>query len=559
MTNRSRNAVSRRNISTGGYLRKNIIVWKRKHKDYLDKNHEAIIKHINKPLIENSSQLIFDKYKKKLRELKNDERKQITKRKKNIKNFIKKNKTIIEKHDNDTELRLDENSPDYVFKEFKRLVKQWKYEDEFNELVNRYPDFNYQPKRRKKLKPGEKRTRRKKPEPIIPKISLRELKNIINKEYALSIKYKTENELSKIKLVDTKYVLNQNSATPIVEQNIDEQKKFILKLVKHEYKLAEDKTKNETSSNVLGSDKLLKFRLFVKLVFQTSTPSAGIGHFSKVITVDDISESNQNQKEFWKSIDSKIEEELNAVTNKNFDTEDYTIDLYSIDISYSKAPNKGGCCESKYKKENWTKFKEMKFFPGLQYSFRSSSFESRNNNCAFTVFNRKYGISGRSANAKQIPFQIRNKLGLKEGEKIDMKHIPFISEFYNKKFETNYTYMLTDFNGVPYEKFSTFSAFDPKPKIPKNLTKEQIEKQKQDKQIYLAQLAYCSRDENGKIIGPRHKNPTPKKNETKEIKKEIETALDNFVIICYSAEHYSSAGYVSSEIKENVFYVEESF
>jgi len=61
--------------------------------------------------------------------------------KNNIKKFIKKNKSIIDKHDNDTELRLDENSPDYVFKEFKRLVKQWKYVDEFNELIARYPQL----------------------------------------------------------------------------------------------------------------------------------------------------------------------------------------------------------------------------------------------------------------------------------------------------------------------------------------------------------------------------------------------------------------------------------
>ena len=45
---------------------------------------------------------------------------------------------------------MDENSPDYVYKEFKRLVKQWKYEVEFNELVSKYPEFNYQIKRRRK-------------------------------------------------------------------------------------------------------------------------------------------------------------------------------------------------------------------------------------------------------------------------------------------------------------------------------------------------------------------------------------------------------------------------
>jgi len=74
---------------------------------------------------------------------------------------------------------------------------------------------------------------------------LKELKNLINKKYGLSIKYKIENEISKSKIVDHKYLLNLNSATSVVEQNINEQKKFVLNLVKHEYKLAEGKTKNE--------------------------------------------------------------------------------------------------------------------------------------------------------------------------------------------------------------------------------------------------------------------------------------------------------------------------
>jgi len=56
--------MSRRNISpTAARLKRNVSAWKRKHKDDLDKNHEAIIKQINIPLNENSSQETFNKYK----------------------------------------------------------------------------------------------------------------------------------------------------------------------------------------------------------------------------------------------------------------------------------------------------------------------------------------------------------------------------------------------------------------------------------------------------------------------------------------------------------------
>ena len=83
-TNRSRNAMSRRNISPAATkLKRNVNAWIRKLKDDLDKNHEVIIKHINKPLDENSTQLIFNKYKNLIKNLKNDERKKNTRLKKN--------------------------------------------------------------------------------------------------------------------------------------------------------------------------------------------------------------------------------------------------------------------------------------------------------------------------------------------------------------------------------------------------------------------------------------------------------------------------------------------
>ena len=85
MTNRNHNTVSRRNISSAAArLRRNINAWMRKHRDDLDKNHEAIINSINKPLDQYSTDETFNKYKTFLKNLKKNK----TKQKFNIRNFI---------------------------------------------------------------------------------------------------------------------------------------------------------------------------------------------------------------------------------------------------------------------------------------------------------------------------------------------------------------------------------------------------------------------------------------------------------------------------------------
>jgi len=145
-------------VPAAAKLQRNIRDWKRKNAIILEQNKDALNAYVNEPLNQNSSQDVFNKYKIFLKNFKKNK----TKQKKNIKKFEKNNHSILEKHKNDTELKFNENISDDVFKEFKRLVKQWKYEDEFKNLLDRYPEFNYQMKRRKKLQPGEKRTRRKK-------------------------------------------------------------------------------------------------------------------------------------------------------------------------------------------------------------------------------------------------------------------------------------------------------------------------------------------------------------------------------------------------------------
>ena len=59
-------------------------------------------------------------------------------------------------------------------------------------------------------------------------------------------------------------------------------------------------------------------------------------HFSEIIKINDITESNNNPKEFWKSIEEQIENRFNKVLNTQFNSEDYSADLESIEITYAK-------------------------------------------------------------------------------------------------------------------------------------------------------------------------------------------------------------------------------
>ncbi len=55
------------------------------------------------------------------------------------------------------------------------------------------------------------------------------------------------------------------------------------------------------------------------------------------------------------------------------------------------------------------------------------SYKSKNNNCLIQCFNQYYGVNGNELK----PDDVRKALGLTKGEKIDMKYIPKLSEYYN--------------------------------------------------------------------------------------------------------------------------------
>ena len=91
---------------------------------------------------------------------------------------------------------------------------------------------------------------------------MKQLKDLINKEYGLTIKYKKQKNVYGGNIVNTIYFLNINSATAVVEGSVNELKNFVIKLLKYEYDKALEKTEGNTPSNVLGSKNLMRFRLF---------------------------------------------------------------------------------------------------------------------------------------------------------------------------------------------------------------------------------------------------------------------------------------------------------
>jgi len=97
---------------------------------------------------------------------------------------------------------------------------------------------------------------------------LQELKKQINEKFGISIKFKKEKKVYGGNIVSTNYFLNINGATTVVEGTVNDLKNFVLKLVKYEYDKAVEKTDGNTPSNVLGSINLMKFRLFLKMVFK---------------------------------------------------------------------------------------------------------------------------------------------------------------------------------------------------------------------------------------------------------------------------------------------------
>jgi hypothetical protein len=108
-----------------------------------------------------------------------------------------------------------------------------------------------------------------------------------------------------------------------------------------------------------------------------------------------------------------------GITNKNYDTADYIICTNSIEMLVSPLSVKGGCSDRTHS-ERVKNEEEIMIV---------RSYKSKNNNCLIQCFNQYYGVNGNELK----PDDVRKALGLPKGEKIDMKYIPKLSEYYNNK------------------------------------------------------------------------------------------------------------------------------
>lgn len=143
---------------------------------------------------------------------------------------------------------------------------------------------------------------------------------------------------------------------------------------------------------------------------------------------------------------------LTSRTQKNYDTSDYMIHWTSAEILINKHQDKGGCSNNrKNKPENlYQGFKVNKDFSvnfpnrinqkkfKCQNYIQIRTYKSTNNNCIFGVINQFYNVKGNVVK----PDKVREELGLKKNTSVDYKVIPKIIEWYNKKFNKKYGYMV---------------------------------------------------------------------------------------------------------------------
>jgi len=147
--------VSRRNTSTGPNMKRNVITWMWNHENDLEKlrSYYKIPWKTFRPRLLRFWYLLSIK---KISQIKNDERKQNTPRKKNIQKFLEKKVDFRKSQD---EFALAPESSEENYNKIKKLTRKWKCEDEFN--APKISRFHYYMKRRQKLNPGGKRVRRK--------------------------------------------------------------------------------------------------------------------------------------------------------------------------------------------------------------------------------------------------------------------------------------------------------------------------------------------------------------------------------------------------------------
>ncbi len=144
---------------------------------------------------------------------------------------------------------------------------------------------------------------------------------------------------------------------------------------------------------------------------------------------------------------------LSQFINKNHNSEDYNIYTDSAKFMFRLGSTSGGCTKNPYESNDYY----VSFSDGIliktteynnkehgmvynEYKINLSVKKSENNNCLFACFNEFHKIKG---NVLKPDF-VRKQLNIPIGTEITLDEIEKINCFYNKKFKTNYGFIVSN-------------------------------------------------------------------------------------------------------------------
>lgn len=126
--------------------------------------------------------------------------------------------------------------------------------------------------------------------------------------------------------------------------------------------------------------------------------------------------------------------DLFKLFEKYFYQSEIILHIDSVDILVSPLSERGGCLKDNKKVEDRINLNNAKM--------KIHNFKSINNNCLFAVFNNHYKIKGNELKSDKV----RKDLNFQKGEQIHYKDIPRIVEYYNKKFNKDFEFIVINKN-----------------------------------------------------------------------------------------------------------------
>ena len=204
-------------------------------------------------------------------------------------------------------------------------------------------------------------------------------------------------------IVNTRFKI---SPIPFIITNADVITKGAMRLIKESKEQAK-------AIHAGGFNIFLKFLLNDVMFNDDSKP---VKYTSFIIKGNDISAEEIHNKVYTEA-------------SKMYDTPTYYLVLHAVEIVISPLALAGGC-------NSKTCYKADKIQKSKHEIIKLKSLPSKNNNCIFACMNYSYKILGNSMK----PNSTRKNLDIKPDVKIEYTEIPRIIDYYNEKFQKNYSY-----------------------------------------------------------------------------------------------------------------------